>query len=456
MKLNDTIVELTKNSVRVDGSLMTLPFSHSGVLIDKSSSYIKVTAKLGLVAKWNEDDSFTVELDMMYQNKTCGLCGDFNGIQLHNEFIKKGKSCPYHNMVHQECGNPCINTCSNPDRGHICKDDCFNGCFCPAGYLFDDLTGRGCIAKNKCPCIHNGKTYKPGQTYRSNCKECTCKDRKWQCTTDLCHGTCTVYGDGHYITFDGKRYTFDGDCEYTLIRDYCGHANASGTFRVLTENIPCGTTGTTCSKAVRVFLGNKEFKLTDGGYQILHRDEGVDIPYQIWKRGIYMVIEANNGLIVMWDQRTNMFIKLSPNFKGTVCGLCGNYDGNANNDFMLRSQKVVIKPLDFGNDWKETSSCPVAMEIRNPCSNNPYRELWAQKECSIIKSQVFTTCHSQVDPSHFYDACVRDSCACDSGGDRDCLCAAIAAYAQACNEAGTCVAWRTPKICRESPIIFSA
>jgi len=60
-----------------------------------------------------------------------------------------------------------------------------------------------------------------------------------------------------------------------------------------------------------------------------------------------------------------------------------------------------------------------------------------------------------VDPSHFYNACVRDSCACDSGGDRDCLCAAITAYAQACNEAGTCIAWRTPKICRESLIIFS-
>lgn len=28
-----------------------------------------------------------------------------------------------------------------------------------------------------------------------------------------------------------------------------------------------------------------------------------------------MVIEANNGLIAMWDQRANIFIKLSPNFK---------------------------------------------------------------------------------------------------------------------------------------------
>lgn len=42
---------------------------------------------------------------------------------------------------------------------------------CVIGYLLDDLTGRGCIANNQCPCIQNGIIYKPGQTYRSNCKE---------------------------------------------------------------------------------------------------------------------------------------------------------------------------------------------------------------------------------------------------------------------------------------------
>jgi len=62
----------------------------------------------------------------------------------------------------------------------------------------------------------------------------------------------------------------------------------------------------------------------------------------------------------------------------------------------------------------------------------------------------------KVDPSPFYDACVRDACACDSGGDYECFCTAVTAYAQACNEAGACVAWRTPKICRESLIALSS
>lgn len=55
----------------------------------------------------------------------------------------------------------------------------------------------------------------------------------------------------------------------------------------------------------------------------------------------------------------------------------------------------------------------------------------------------------KVDPEPYFSACVRDACACDTGGDCECFCTAVAAYAEACNEAGVCVAWRTPKICRE-------
>lgn len=42
-----------------------------------------------------------------------------------------------------------------------------------------------------------------------------------------------------------------------------------------------------------------------------------------------------------------------------------------------------------------------------------------------------------------------DACACDTGGDCECFCTAVAAYAQACNEMDICISWRTPSICRE-------
>lgn len=84
------------------------------------------------------------------------------------------------------------------------------------------------------------------------------------------------------------------------------------------------------------------------------------------------------------------------NSQENVCGLCGNYDGNANNDFTTRSQEQVIDPLHFGNSWKVSTSCPESLVVQNPCANNPYRQAWAQKQCSIINSDTFAACHSKV------------------------------------------------------------
>lgn len=39
-----------------------LPFSQSGVLIELSSGYLKVVARLGLVFMWNDDDSLLVRM----------------------------------------------------------------------------------------------------------------------------------------------------------------------------------------------------------------------------------------------------------------------------------------------------------------------------------------------------------------------------------------------------------
>ncbi|XP_019712599.1 mucin-5AC-like [Hippocampus comes] len=340
-----------------------------------------------------------------------------------------------------DTGSECQRTCQTLDTECV-STHCVSGCICPAGLLADGK--GGCIEETHCPCTYNRQSYKPGETVKVDCNTCTCKSREWECTNRQCDGTCTIYGEGHYITYDDKKFSFNGDCGYVFTQDYCGD-NKDGTFRVLTESIPCGPSESTCSTAIKLYLGNIEIVLKEG--TVIKQKTGLEIPYKVHTIGLYLVIEAKNGLVLIWNKKTTLMIKLSSTFKGKVCGLCGNYDGNIKNDFTTRNKEVVVDAFQFGNSWKVSQSCANTNTLKSPCTLYSHRQAWALKRCSIINSAVFGICHSKVDPQYYYNACVRDTCACNTGGDCECFCSAVAAYAAACNKAGACIKWRTPSVC---------
>nr|XP_044605916.1 LOW QUALITY PROTEIN: mucin-6 [Equus asinus] len=368
-----------------------------------------------------------------------------NPVKLIGEACKAPK-------IHIDCNNQTALTIRNPRplscqtlaAGHY-QTECVSGCVCPEG-LIDDGRG-GCVVEEDCPCVHNKGFFSRGDKIKVDCNTCTCQRGRWACTQSVCHGTCVIHGSSHYITFDGKYYNFDGNCSYVAVQDYCGQNSSLGSFSIITENVPCGTTGVTCSKAIKIFIGRTELKLEDKHRVVIQRDVGHHVAYTTREVGQYLVVEASIGIIVIWDKRTTIFIKLAPSYKGTVCGLCGNFDQRSNNDFTTRDLMVVESELDFGNSWKEAPTCPDVSATPEPCTLKPHRRSWAKKQCSIIKSPVFSACHSKVDPTPFYEACVYDSCSCDSGGDCECFCSAVAAYAQECTKEGACVFWRTPDLC---------
>uniref|UniRef100_UPI0014481FD3 mucin-2 n=1 Tax=Epinephelus lanceolatus TaxID=310571 RepID=UPI0014481FD3 len=344
-----------------------------------------------------------------------------------------------------ELGLQCARTCLNLNNDECDSTECESGCRCPNGLLDD---GKGsCVKENQCPCQHNGHIYASGSQISKQCNKCTCNSGSWGCTKKDCPGTCTMYGSGHYSTFDEQTYGFHGECAYVAVKSNCGDKTVQQHFGVITENVPCGTTGTTCSKTVRIQLGQMEIKLSKGTYEEVELGRGTEIQYRIRKVGMYWVIESGIGLAVMWDGKTTVRIILEPEHKGQVCGLCGNFDGDGQNDFTTQGQLVVSNPLEFANSWKVWRDCPDVDMNADPCGARPNRHYWAKTMCNIIMGETFHQCHSKVDPRPFYDNCVTDSCACDSGGDCECFCSAVAAYAQACNEASVCVAWRTPEIC---------
>lgn len=82
--------------------------------------------------------------------------------------------------------------------------------------------------------------------------------------------------------------------------------------------------------------------------------------------------------------------------QGEVCGLCGDFDGDGQNDFTTQGQLTVSNPLDFANSWKVSSSCADVENSTDPCAMRPNREQWAKRMCSIIIGETFKDCHSKV------------------------------------------------------------
>ena len=158
----------------------------------------------------------------------------------------------------------------------------------------------------------------------------TCLGTEWQCTKHECFRTCFAYGDPHYRTFDGKWFKFQGSCEYILAQDYCG--SSQGSFRIQVKNIPCGTSGVTCTKATTITLNDTVIALTRGEEPKISALPGNELSslaaeHSIEKSGLLLILKTKIGLTIVWDYGTRVYVTLDPSFKGRERGREGRRKG---------------------------------------------------------------------------------------------------------------------------------
>ncbi|CAG9784022.1 unnamed protein product [Diatraea saccharalis] len=99
---------------------------------------------------------------------------------------------------------------------------------------------------------HGPSSYPNGHVMTEECNQCVCKSGNWSCTERACAGVCGAWGDSHVDTFDGASYDFEGVCTYLLAK---GVMDSSDGFDIEIQNVPCGTTGATCSKTTTLKVG---------------------------------------------------------------------------------------------------------------------------------------------------------------------------------------------------------
>uniref|UniRef100_A0A672GQ44 Otogelin n=1 Tax=Salarias fasciatus TaxID=181472 RepID=A0A672GQ44_SALFA len=342
-------------------------------------------------------------------------------------------------------GVACERTCESYLLNLTCSahEQCVAGCTCPPGLL---KHGDECFEPAACPCLWKGKEYFPGDRVSSPCHQCVCQHGTFQCVFRPCPSMCTAYGDRHYRTFDGLLFDYVGACKVYLVK-----SSADVMLSVTAENVDCFDSGVICRKSLLINIGRSFIAFDDdtgkpNPSSVIDRKQRMFI----WPAGYFTVIQfPKEEVTVLWDRKTTVHIQVGPRWQGKLSGLCGNFDLKTVNEMRTPDNIDSPTPQEFGNSWTATE-CVNSPDIRHPCSLSPLREPFAKRQCAVLLSEVFQACHPVVDVTWFYMNCLADTCACSRGGDCECFCTSVAAYAQRCCHQGVPVDWRAPSLCRES------
>ncbi|GFR88699.1 zonadhesin [Elysia marginata] len=182
-------------------------------------------------------------------------------------------------------------------------------------------------------------------------------------------GQCSCFGDPHCNSFDGRWLHYQGDCHYVMATDGCdGRAPSYAVhFEMWRKNQRGSAAKYSWVKAVRVRVEDKDIRLEQGPRLIV---DGKIVPQYIDGSRLSVVqinrkiqLTTTSGLEVTWDGNDRVNVIVPNNATNNTCGLCGNYDGDPDNDWtvgpacpMLTGKQTDNYDL-FGRSWIVDEEC---------------------------------------------------------------------------------------------------
>ncbi|KAI9561548.1 hypothetical protein GHT06_012507 [Daphnia sinensis] len=191
---------------------------------------------------------------------------------------------------------------------------------------------------------------------------------------------CTVFGDPHYRTFDGRVFNFQGACKYLLTSD-C----RNDSFSVRVTNDARSSRSFSWTKTVTLTI--EDLKVTLGqNMKVKVNHKRVSLPFvslgvlSVVQEGYSVVVRTNLGVKLLWDGESFLEVTVPPAFKRRLCGLCGNFNGRRRDDLRMRSGQLATSVEQFGASWKvggpkscsssQPSSSAASQPVRPPPSSS--------------------------------------------------------------------------------------
>ncbi|XP_056237753.1 IgGFc-binding protein-like [Seriola aureovittata] len=400
------------------------------------------------------------------------------------------------------CSSSCSSTCFSLERSGPCPV-CQEGCQCDQGLMFD---GVRCVPVEKCGCVVEGQYYKSGAlVLPDDCSErCLCQAGQFSCKPTSCQegeecrnrdGTigcyktdpcaevkcrvkehcevlgdegkcvpnsmalCWVFGDPHYTTFDGWSYSFQGTCTYVLVNTTGVDESLPGVTVTTKNEVRGNSDGSFVRSVTMEMLGHRitvpsydrGIVLVDGIREHLPLIlEGGSI--SITQSGIRGTLETDIGVEVTFDWSTLVMVSISSSYYGNVAGLCGNYNGNTEDELTTAGGSTAFNVTAWAATWSVADGDPFCYHhcegVCPQCSDENRKRFTGPDYCGILsdKKGPFAGCHAHVPVAKFVSDCLYDVCIHE--GRHEMLCDALNSYLVECQEAGvSMLPWREKANC---------
>lgn len=244
-----------------------------------------------------------------------------------------------------------------------------------------------------------------------------------------------------------------GNCSYTLSK-VCNISQNIPYFDVSTTNEHRGSnTKVSYVKSVQVEVYGYQISMLKSK-KVNVNGSRMNLPIFIEKKisiqnsGSYVLLETDFGLWVRYDGNHYAEVSVPSDYSGLLCGLCGNYNGDPNDDNIKPNGDTASNSNELGQSWlvpENNTMCSVGTE--DQCDAVLESEAKKNTACGMITDPtgIFKDCHNKVPPENFFNNCVYDMCFTE--GQATSLCYGLQAYAESCINAGICIEWRNATLC---------
>ena len=285
-------------------------------------------------------------------------------------------------------------TCRNPNPENQTR---VHGCFCPKGSVLDDRTGH-CVVQSSCP---------------------------------ACSGSAA--GDPHYLTYDGYRYDLFDHCSHVFTKD-CDN-NTFAVYSMASDRCSGGRAPTCIDSAViEVPAHGVWINLEPSGYRFTGVGGLEDVNIEVISGGLTTVRLIDYDVVVTYGTYF-LSVRAPLSYRGKLCGLLGDCDGDLTNDFKLQNGNVADLAT-FELEYR-APDVPSSCTFRNPvdpsvCDDTTLSE--AQNFCNGLLDPVgsYANCHDIILPLNSFNSCVVDYCFLNGDDSISTVCRVIQDYADEC------------------------